>query len=305
MTDPQANHTVKSADRVLRVLEVLSTTTSPMTLAEMGRTLNVPKSSLHAILRTMQQRKWVSIGPAPGNLISLGVSALMVGASYDETDRAVARVDPALDWLSAQLDETVHLGRLEGSDVIYLSMRVSAHALRLHTAVGNRFPAHSTALGKAVLSQWSEERLEEFLSKPLEPVTAKTVTDRETLLVELSKARQTGLAVDDGESTQGVRCFAVPLNLSDPVMHGISVEIPTTRLSEELAHEIARLLAAAKKRIEDPRSMDDGPLRLEQRSLETLASMPFQQGPRADDVEILPRRDIVDHTFGHPSQSAR
>ena len=128
-----------------------------MALVELARELDIPKSSLHGILRTMIARGWVETD-ATGTRFGLGVRALQVGAAYLDSDDTVGLVASLLDELAQEFGETVHLGRLDGADVVYIAKRESMHPLRLFSAIGRRLPAHATALGKALLAQRATPR---------------------------------------------------------------------------------------------------------------------------------------------------
>ena len=130
---------VKSALRTLQILEALSGSASRKSVATLSRDLQIPKSSLHGILRTMEAHGWLETDTT-GTLYRLGLRALLTGTAYVESDDIVTLTQMALDSLSDRFGETVHLGRLDGPNVIYLAKRESAHALRLYSAVGRRLP---------------------------------------------------------------------------------------------------------------------------------------------------------------------
>ena len=240
---------VKSADRTLDVLEALASSTSRVSLADLARDLGIPKSSLHGILRTLVQRRWVDVDET-GLRFGLGVRALLVGASFIESDDVIAQVGPVLDWLSTEsAGEAVHLGRLDGSDVIYLAKRESRHALRMFSAIGRRLPAHATALGKSLLAQRTREEVEEILDWPLARLTDATITDRGRLFDELAKIRETGYAVDNEENADGIRCFAVPLATGTPPQDAISFSVPIFRLDPAQEDYLVGLLDEARARI--------------------------------------------------------
>src|SRR5262247_1527598 len=140
----RATVTVKSADRTLEVLEALAAAPRRQSLVELCAALDIPRSSLHGLLRTCTARGWVEADET-GTRFGIGLRALRVGASYVDTDDEIQRLQPVLDRLSAQFGETVHLGRLDGCDVVYLAKRESTHPLRLFSAIGRRLPAHATA----------------------------------------------------------------------------------------------------------------------------------------------------------------
>nr|WP_216853371.1 IclR family transcriptional regulator [Phytoactinopolyspora halotolerans] len=232
---------VKSADRTLEILEVLADSTERLSLAHLARALSIPKSSLHGILRTMVQRGWAETDPS-GTYFGLGVRALLVGASYVDRDDVVSRTQPLLDRLGAETGETTHLGRLDGSDVVYLAKHESPHPLRMFSAIGRRVPAHSTALGKSLLAERSDAAVADLLPRPLPRLTANTVTDLETLLGELARVRATGHAADREESSDGICCFAVALPTTRPAVDALSVSIPAFRLDDEVERRVVDAL---------------------------------------------------------------
>lgn len=225
-----AHQPVKSADRALRVLEVLASSATPRGLGELSRALGIPKSSLHGILRTMQIRGWVETDPT-GTRFGLGLRALQVGVAYLDSDHAIGLVAEVLDNLGTEFGETVHLGRLDGPNVVYLAKRESVHPLRLFSAIGRRLPAHATALGKVLLAERSEAELDKLLPDPLPTLTEHTIAKRPALAAELAAIREQGYAVDHEENTEGIVCFAVAVPASresDCSPHGAQCRTPST-----------------------------------------------------------------------------
>ncbi|MEU6853768.1 IclR family transcriptional regulator [Actinacidiphila alni] len=234
---------VKSAARVLEVLELLGADGARLSLAEMATAMAVPKSSLHAILRTMQARRWVDLDPS-GTRYSLGLKALLTGTAYLEGDDVTSLAGPVLDALAEETGEAVHLGRLDGTSVVYLAKRESRHALRMYSAVGRRLPAHATALGKAVLSQYDHAEVQRRLDWPLERLTPTTVVDPDAFLAQLAEARLRGWASDDGENSVDIRCVAVALG-SGQGQDAISCSAPKSRMDDARLEEVAQAVTEA------------------------------------------------------------
>jgi len=228
---------VKSSLRTLDVLELLSSSPQRRTVANMARELCIPKSSLHGILRTMAARGWLEVD-ATGTLYGVGLRALIAGNAYVESDDIVVLAQSALDRLSDLTAETVHLGRLDGADIVYLAKRESIHALRLYSAVGRRLPAHATALGKVLLSQLAPDDVEARLSWPLPELTEYTITDPDVLHTELAAVRERGFATDDGENTLGIKCVAVALPRLGESLNAVSVSVPESRMTQDRRAEI-------------------------------------------------------------------
>ncbi|OON77992.1 IclR family transcriptional regulator [Streptomyces tsukubensis] len=235
---------VKSAARVLEVLELLGTEGARFSLAEMANTLAVPKSSLHAILRTMEARRWVDVDGS-GTRYGLGLKALLTGTAYLAGDDATSLAGPVLDALAEETGEAVHLGRLDGTDIVYLAKRESKHALRMYSAVGRRLPAHATALGKAVLSRYDGAEVQRMLDWPLERLTPDTVVEPDALLAQLAEARLRGWAVDDGENSADIRCVAVALGTGKGSVDALSCSAPKSRMSDERIEEVALAVTSA------------------------------------------------------------
>ena len=249
-TSSEAFQPVKSADRTLDVIETLADSEQHRTLAELSAELSIPKSSLHGILRTMAQRGWVELD-STGTRFGLGLRALRTGTAYVDRDDAVARVQPILDWLSQELGETAHLGRLDGADVVYLAKRESPHPIRLYSAIGRRLPAHATALGKSVLATMPDAAVDQLLPLELVALTSNTITDRPDLMTELARCRADGFAVDRSENSEDVQCYAVALSPRHgaPTTDAVSVSIPLFRLSDALEEQTLRCLLEINERL--------------------------------------------------------
>ncbi|MFI6344249.1 IclR family transcriptional regulator [Streptomyces sp. NPDC050560] len=250
MTSESTFQPVKSADRALAVLERLAATRSRRTLSELSRELNIPISSLHSILRTLQRRMWVEADET-GTRFGIGVQALTVGSAYVQTDDVVARAQPVLDWLNEQTGETVHYGRLEGSHIVYLAKRESHYQLRIYSAVGRRIPAHATALGKAILAEYGDDEVRGLLTWPLPTLTSKTRSDAAALLRDLATARRLGYATEKEESDTGLGCLAVAVPDWRRVRDAISLAVPTARLGRERRAELAELLLTARNTLRE------------------------------------------------------
>lgn len=238
---------VKSADRTLDILEWLAQAGERTTLGELSRVLEIPKSSLHALLHTMQRRGWIESDPA-GSRFGLGVRALLVGTSYVDSDDAVVAATDTLDWLATTLGETIHYGRLDGADIVYLAKRQSTHPLRLYSAIGRRLPAHTTALGKALLAEQPLDEVRERLGPDPTRLTDNTITAWPDLVTELARVRERGYATDAEENTIGIYCFAVAVGAA-PRTDAISCSVPVARLTPDMRHEILDALQTALARL--------------------------------------------------------
>ena len=154
-----------------------------------------------------------------------------------------------MDEIGAATEETVNLGRLNGSHVIYTAKHESVHPLRMHSPVGRRLPAYSTALGRAILAEHPVSTRSELVPDSIAPITSHTVTDRDTVLSIIDDAATLGYAVESDESCIGVRCFGVALPFARPVIDGLSVAVPMSRLDGGREDRIIETLLSVKARL--------------------------------------------------------
>jgi DNA-binding IclR family transcriptional regulator len=246
---PKGVRDVKSAARTVDVLEVLgSLDGQPISLRGLAERMDVPRSSLYALLQTLVNRGWVRTD-ATGSLYAIGVRALLVGTSYIDGDPRLTAAKPHLDALAEEVGETVHFARLDGADVVYLATRESRHYLRPFSRVGRRLPACVTSLGKAILAERTDSDVEKLLPSGLPALTEQTL-DRPALLADLAAIRERGYAVDNEEGTVGLRCVGMALRYGTPVVDAISCSAPVARLTPETESAIISALGRARDAIE-------------------------------------------------------
>lgn len=235
---------VKSAVRTVELLEYLAGRhDNPARIREICAALDMPRSSTHALLRTLVAQGWVRCDDS-GTQYGIGMRALLVGTSYLDSDPYLPLITPFLDELCADLDETFHLGRLDGTDVVYLATRESKQYLRTSSRVGRRLPAYTTALGKALLADRHGTDRDVHIPAALEALTANTVTERAALHEILEEVRVRGHATDNEENTAGLRCFAVTLRYTQPAQDAISASVPLSRLTPARESQIIEALHA-------------------------------------------------------------
>ncbi len=247
---------VKSAARTVELLELLAARrTTGARLRELSDELGAPRSSVYALLRTLVDRGWVRTDPT-GTLYSIGVQALIAGTTYLDVDPLLRIIQPQVNELSTRLDETIHYGRLQGADIVYLATHESSQYVRPYSRVGRRLPAYATALGKAILSARLTGSgvgdLADHLPATLTSLTPRTIVERPALIAELELTRSRGYAIDDEENVVGVRCLALPLRLGPATADAISCSVPIERLDgreTEIVTALRRTVATIERMV--------------------------------------------------------
>ncbi|WMY77935.1 IclR family transcriptional regulator [Citricoccus sp. I39-566] len=243
---------VKSAARTIEVLELLAERgTAPVTIRDLCERMGAPRSSVYALLRTLVDAGWVRTDPL-NTEYSIGIRALLAGTTYLDADATLAVVRPVLAEVGQDLNATVNFGRLDGSDVVYLATWEAPGRERSAPRVGRRLPAHATAIGQAVLSTLPDPAA--LGARPLERLTAQTVTDPAELRRILQVTRERGYAREDGQNNPEIACVAVPMPDTTPAerpLDGLSVSFRAASLTAAREREAALVLREAARRILD------------------------------------------------------
>ena len=240
--DATAVRSVKSAERVLTLLETIGITPAGTTFSQLNANLRIPKSSLHALLEVLTSRDYIELDPDTRRY-SLGVRVWETGYAYHRHHGVLKQAQEVLEKVVARVNETVQFAKLVGSENVYLAKVDSTHPLRLQSDVGARLQAHATGIGKVLLAQLDDEEVRRrFVRKDLPVYTANTIPTVSALLDELAIIRQRGFAIDNEEYSLGVFCAAVPVfGTSGPAKNALSVSVPIIRATQK---SLSTILAA-------------------------------------------------------------
>jgi IclR family KDG regulon transcriptional repressor len=238
--------TVKSADRVLQILELLTDHPEGLTLLDIHQTIGIPKSSAYGLLLTMAGRGFLTQDPVTRKF-RVGIRLWQAGRSYLSASSIEEVALPHMKALRDQLNETVQLAVLDGVDNVYIGKVDPDQQLRLASHVGARLPAYATGIGKALLSVLPDDEVRRrFEGVEFTPYTTHTLADIDQLLDALARIRAEGYSIDEGEYTRGVYCVAMPLKQSpDHVLAAMSVSIPEVRKTDALIASAVESLRAA------------------------------------------------------------
>jgi IclR family transcriptional regulator, acetate operon repressor len=220
-------------DLLARIGEVGETST-----AEAGRCLGISRSSAYRLLVTLQSRGFVEHDRISRRW-SLGTPFARMLTRVTETRLRSAAL-PSMRRLLAEEKETVNLAEFIDDELVYIHILESPQAFRMSNIPGERIPLHATALGKAVIAAHPREQWRSLIaSLELEPITANTITDPESLLVELERTKLRGWGDDRSETALGVACFGAPITgPSGLPLGGLSISLPEARLDAGRAERL-------------------------------------------------------------------
>lgn len=211
------------------------------TLNELAAAAKVPKSSAHRYLQVLEEEDLIE--RTSGGRFRLGVS--FISLQTGDVERLVERARPHLAAIRDRFGETVNLGMLSASEIIYLDILESGQAMRLASRKGDTEGIHCTALGKAISATLPDRDVLAILRQNGMPsLTARTITTPEDYLRELERVRNAGYAIDDRENEAEGRCVAVFVPDRGRQI-AISLSGVASRFSMEQAHEAAESLRIA------------------------------------------------------------
>ena len=201
----------RSTQRAIDIMSLVAKyNTEGLTMTELSLLLNAPKSSLFSIIHTLEKNDILSLDPTTGKY-RMGMRIYLLAYSFLRTDNIQSAIRQELKHITESCRETCFFGTLDGGDVLYLLKEESPEPLRM-VAQGNKLPAYCTGIGKALLSEKTPEQLRSLYPEGLAPLTEHTITDLNELADQLKQVRETGLAFENEESTQYVRCIGIPIH---------------------------------------------------------------------------------------------
>ncbi len=243
--DNSGAKTIKTLDRALDVLDVLAANVG-LTLSEIAAELDQSPATMHRVLATLEARGVVESEPHTQTW-HIGATVFRLGSAFLRRSGMIERSLPVMRKLMEQTRETSNLGIEQSGNVMFISQIETLETIRAFFPPGTRSPMYASGIGKALLSQYSDKRLDAFLkTHKLIKFTAKTKSTVTELRDDLTAARERGWAYDDEEKTIGMRCVAAPiLNVFGKAVSGISVSGPTHRMSQDRVNQIGALVCAA------------------------------------------------------------
>ncbi|HYF57640.1 MAG TPA: IclR family transcriptional regulator [Burkholderiaceae bacterium] len=243
---------VPAVERAVRVLDALAASRQPRSLADLARTLALPRSSLHGLLATLVE---LDLARRNGDAeFSVGPKALQWAGAYGAQSDVLRAFDAHVDRVDALGTETVMLATLEGADVVYLACRPGSRALAVNFRVGGRFPAACTSSGKAMLATLPDAAVRERLGAgPLPRLTRHGVPSVAALLRQLEGVRRDGWALDDEETAEGMQCFgaAVLGPRHGDVRAAVAVSVIKAGLVPRRRTALAEAIRALARRMSD------------------------------------------------------
>ena len=241
----EAKSPIQVIDRMMKLLDVLSYYHDPVSLKQSALETGLHPSTAHRILAAMSVSGFVERAE-PGTY-RLGIRLLELGNVVKSRINIRDSAMPQMQALHEKIGESVNLGVRQGDEIVYVERTSSGRSsVRVVHLVGARAPLHVTAAGKLYLAEGNKDDLRNYAQRTgLPGRTPASITSLPALEKEIERVRRHGVAFDNEEIEQGLRCVAAPVrDDSGELVAGLSVSAPAERYHQDWA-QLLRATAEA------------------------------------------------------------
>jgi DNA-binding IclR family transcriptional regulator len=227
--------------RAASVLRALENEPEGLSLGKIAARVDLSRSTVQRIVDALTEEHLL-IGASPTSGVKLGPAILRM-ASNSSFD-FVEFIRPYIKELSDEIGETVDVSEMQKTRTVFVDQVVGSARLNIVSTIGEAFPLHCLASGKAMLSTLSDAEFEKRMGrKPFEKHTPNTITGVDQLMAEVGKVRKTHIAYDLEEHLEGVSAIGTPIQEPGGTLYAISIPVPTVRFKRKKKQLVDALLA--------------------------------------------------------------
>lgn len=240
------NNTVSKS---YEILKLISQHSEGLTLAQIVKALELPKSSVFSIVHSLQELGMLRVAQGPVPIYQIGIETLKLGLSYLSGSSLDTVARPILSKLCHDTNETAFLSVPSGqTDIVYVMKFLSDSEYQTKYSVGDVRPFLSLAMGKAILSAMPDQQIRTIItSEQFASCSIPSITDMESLLDYVHHTRQLGYAVDaTDENAHFASPVAAPvLDISSTPVAAISLVIMKDPADKARVHALGQRVNAA------------------------------------------------------------
>ncbi len=235
MTDEHRNHSrdfVASLEKGLKVLMSFDRKHPKLNLSEVSQLTGYTPATARRLLLTLESLDFLH---SDGKRFWVAPRTLLLARPYLASRPAPQLAQPILDTLAERTRQSASLATLVDDEVLIIARSTGRRTLSTGLGIGSRLPVYCSALGRAIFSQKSEERVMHYLQNvTFEAWTPKTANTPQAAYEEIRLCRQRGWAACNEEVEVGVRSIAVPIvSASGHATGAISLSVRAERMSLE------------------------------------------------------------------------
>ncbi|HEY82666.1 MAG TPA: IclR family transcriptional regulator [Dehalococcoidia bacterium] len=237
------NNLNKSLLKAMAVLKCFTLDDLELGPSEIAHKVEIPLTTAHRILATLTKGGLLEQDAKSGKY-RIGPTLYALGSLYLSTTDIFQAAEPVIKALNDLTGEAVCTAILYQGKVVMTMKEESRYAFRIANHVGSILVAYASAMGKALLSELSEEELDRILpEEKLPPRTKNTVPTKTELKRELEEIRKTGVSYDLEGNYEGVVGIAsVIRDASGKAVAAVTIGLPAFRADEATRERIATLV---------------------------------------------------------------
>lgn len=234
MASAESKTRVQSLSRGLKLLEAVIRADKELSNADLDGVLPIKRSSTFRLLRTLVDEDFLRQDP-DSKRFSPGPKILDLSGHITQSTRLSRVCHPYLEELTQRTRETSHCAVLHGTQAVLSDHVLSPHVMGVTSTSPRMEPLYCTALGKALLADLENGQLRKLLGDvPFRGYTRNTITSMDGFIEEMERVRKSGVAMDNEEYVDGVRCVAAPVrDASRRCVGAIGISGPTARLNDD------------------------------------------------------------------------
>lgn len=229
---PHVRDLIAGLEKGLQVIEAFDQERSRLTISEVAERTGLTRAAARRYLITL-----VHLGYARQHEKGFWLTpkVLRLGQSYLHSARLPRIVQPLLYRLALSLGEAASVGILDGDELVCVAAVSAGRVVSATLQPGTRVPAYCTANGRVMLASLPHQQVEAYLARlTIEPLTERTIVDKERLMLEIVRTRAQGHAMVDQEMELGLRTLAVPIrNFRGDTVAALNVGLHAARMPVE------------------------------------------------------------------------
>jgi DNA-binding IclR family transcriptional regulator len=235
-----AGNGIQVISRAAKILRSLRDEPDGLSLGQIASRVQLPRSTVQRIVHALVAERLL-MAASPNGRVRLGMEILALAANSKIDIVEIAH--PHIKQLSEATGETVDLAVLRRDHLVFLDQVAGHHRLRAVSAVGELFPLHCTANGKACLALLADGEVRQRLARTELRLANGKLRTVSTLLDELDTIRRTRVAYDEEEHFSGISAIGGAFQDHGGTIYAISIPTPTSRFLTNRERSAPLLLA--------------------------------------------------------------
>ena len=200
----------RTTQRTIEVLELIATNQRSLTLSDIAKELEMPKTSAFDILETLVHMNMLYIRENGVKTYHIGVKAYSIGSNYSRTSLLLSAAEPIIKALARKTESTILIAKETSGEIVFTLKQEPEKKIIATPSIGDRLLLHTTSIGKSILAfSHKQDRLMEKIDFCAQ--TSQSITSKVDLLEEVEKIKEQGYAISNRENEDYTFSIGAPI----------------------------------------------------------------------------------------------